>query len=79
METTMILDMNDYRQTEGDFEDNAQPVRRRARGNTAAAPQLAEVEPETWLNAPELPEMDEFDDIDAREFIERVYGMATQI
>ncbi len=75
----MIFDMNDYRNTEGNFEDNTPPVRRRARGNAAPALQLAEVEPETWLNAPVLPEMDEFDDIDAREFIERVYGMATQI
>ncbi len=79
METTMILDMNDYRKIEGDNQDNSLPVRRHAHGNAAPALQLAEVEPETWLNTPALPEMDEFDDIDAREFIERVYGMATQI
>ena len=79
METTMIFDMDDYRKTAGDFENNTPPARRRARGNAAPAVQLAEVEPETWLNAPELPEMDEFDDIDAKAFIERVYGMATQI
>jgi len=71
--------MNDYRKIEDSFEDNAPPAHRNARGNVALATQLAEVEPDTRLNAPVLPEMDEFDDIDAREFIERVYGLATQI
>ena len=77
----MIFDMNDYRSTDSEIEDNTSFAYRRAYGNAAPALQLVQVEaePATWLNAPELPEMDEFDDIDAREFIERVYSMATKI
>lgn len=78
----MVIDMDNYRRTDSEFDADADVARRRAYGNTAPALQLAEVETEanaTWLDTPTLPEADDFDDFDAKEFIEQAYALATQI
>ena len=78
----MVIDMDNYRRVESEFDADADVARRHASGNAAPALQLAEVETEadaTWLNTPTLPEADDFDDFDAKEFIEQAYALATQI
>ncbi len=77
----MIIDMEDYRRIDSDSDASMEvghDLRRRAYSNAVPALQLATVESETErFDAPEMP--DDFDDVDAREFIERAYGLATQI
>ena len=75
----MIISMNDYRRIDNEYESGADSDRRRAYdnyGNTAPALQLATVE-SGFHDSPDLPM--EFDDFDARDFIERAYSLATQI
>ena len=81
METTMIISMDDYRRIDSEYDASSevgQDLRRRAYGNAVPALQLAAVESEAeGLDSPDLP--DDFDDFDAKEFIERAYALATQI
>lgn len=76
----MIIYMDDYRKAE-DFDDVRQPhlAEERMYGNGIPQRQLAPLgayrtrrEP-----SPDLPQ--DFDDVDLREFIERVSALATQI
>jgi hypothetical protein len=79
METTMIISMDDYRRIDGEFDSGADSDRRRMyeqRGNAVPALQLAQVQNDP-LDAPVLPV--DFDDFDAKEFIERAYALATHI
>ena len=75
----MIISMNDYRRIDNEYDSGADSDRRRAyefHGNAAPALQLATVESELH-DSPDLPT--DFDDFDARDFIERAYALATQI
>ncbi len=78
----MIFIMDDYRRIDGEYDagpQGGQDLRRRAygnHGNAVPALQLATVEPEAQ-DSPDLPA--DFDDFDAKEFIERAYALATQI
>ncbi|MEQ1775403.1 MAG: hypothetical protein ABL891_16630 [Burkholderiales bacterium] len=78
----MIISMDDYRRIDNEYDSGADSDRRRAfgdnerHGNTVLALRLATVESELQ-DSPDLP-MD-FDDFDAKEFIERAYSLATQI
>ncbi len=78
----MIIDMNDYRRIDSDYDSGADADCRRVygnddrRSNAVLAPQLATAASE-WQDSPNLPV--DFDDFNAREFIERAYGLATQI
>ena len=78
----MIISMNDYRRIDNEYDASSaegHDLRRRAYenyGNTTPALQLATLESELH-DSPDLP-MD-FDDFDARDFIERAYALATQI
>lgn len=73
----MIISMDDYRRIDGEFDSGADSDRRRMyerHGN--AVPRLATVQSESF-DSPDLPV--DFDDFDAKDFIERAYGLATQI
>jgi hypothetical protein len=79
METTMIISMDDYRRLDNEYDSGADSDRRRAyehHGNAVPALRLATVESESQ-DGPNLPV--DFDDFDAKEFIERAYSLATQI
>jgi hypothetical protein len=82
METTMIYSMDDYRRIDNEYDSGADSDRRRAYeyyghyGNAVPALRLATVESELQ-DSPDLPV--DFDDFDAKEFIERAYSLATQI
>jgi hypothetical protein len=79
METTMIISMDDYRRIDNEYDSGADSDRRRIydnRGNTVPKLRLATVESELH-DSPHLP-MD-FDDFDAKDFIQRAYSLATQI
>jgi hypothetical protein len=78
METTMIISMDDYRRIDNEYDSGADSDRRRAYehyGNAVPALRLATVEAES--DSPDLP--NDFDDFDAKEFIDRAYDLATQI
>ena len=75
----MIISMDDYRRIDNEYDaraDVGQDLRRRAYSNAVPALQLATVESELQ-DSPDLPA--DFDDFDAKEFIERAYSLATQI
>ena len=78
----MIISMDDYRRIDKEYDSGADSDRRRAYeqyghcGNTVPKLRLATVESELH-DSPVLPV--DFDDFDAREFIERAYSLATQI
>ena len=79
-----VFNMDDYRSIENEYDASLQAghdLRRRAyghHGNAVPALQLATVESEAeHLDVPVLP--DDFDDFDAKEFIDRAYKMATLI
>jgi len=82
METTMIISMDDYRRLDHEYDSGDDADKRRAyggcdrRGSAMVQPRLATVQEES-LDSPELPA--DFDDFDAKEFIERAYSLATQI
>ena len=75
----MIISMNDYRRIDSEYDSGADSDRRRlyeGHGNVAPQLRLETVQSES-LDSPSLPV--DFDDFDAKEFIERAYSMATQI
>ena len=75
----MIISMDDYRRIDNEYDSGADSDRRRIYdnyGNTAPKLRLAMVESELQ-GGPNLPM--EFDDFDAKEFIDRAYDLATQI
>jgi len=74
----MIISMDDYRRIDNEYDASAEldhSGRRYAYGNPAPALRLATVEAES--ESPNLP--DNFNDFDAKEFIDRAYDLATQI
>ncbi len=75
----MIYSMDDYRRIDNEYDSGADSDRRRQYeryGNTMPKLRLAMVEAELQ-ESPTLPV--DFDDFDAKEFIERAYSLATQI
>ena len=75
----MIISMDDYRRIDNEYDSGADSDRRRIYdnyGNTAPRLRLATVESEL-RGSPNLPA--DFDDFDAKEFIDRAYSLATQI
>lgn len=75
----MIYSMDDYRRIDNEYDSGADSDRRRQYeryGNTLPKLRLAMVEAELQ-ESPHLPV--DFDDFDAREFIEHAYSLATQI
>ena len=75
----MIISMDDYRRIDCEYDSGADSDRRRTYdnyGSPARARQFASMAPGARDNL-DLP--DEFDDFNAREFVERAYGLATQI
>lgn len=75
----MIISMDDYRRIDSEYDSGADSDRRRMYehcGNAVPALQLAQVQSEP-VDVPDLPV--DFDDFDAKDFIERAYGLATQI
>ena len=78
----MIISMDDYRRIDNEYDaraDVGQDLRRRAysnHGNAVPALQLAMVE-SALQESPDLP--DNFDDFDAKKFIDRAYVLATQV
>ena len=77
----MIISMDDYRRIDSEYDASAEldrSGRRYTYGNPAPALRLATVESEAVCQeSPDLP--DNFDDFDAKEFIDRAYDLATQI
>jgi hypothetical protein len=74
----MIISMDNYRRIDNEYDSGADSDRRRAyerHGNALPALRLATLESEQA--SPDLPL--NFDEVDAREFIERAYALATQI
>ena len=75
----MIYSMDDYRRIDNEYDSGADSDRRRQYerfGNAVPKLLRAMVEPELQ-DSPDLPV--DFDDFDAREFIEQAYSLATQI
>ena len=68
----MIIQMDEYRVTGQDYVDNSLDYRHIC-GNAVLAPKFA-ARPGA---SPELP--DDFDDFNAKDFIDRAYALATQI
>jgi hypothetical protein len=71
MEATMIIQMEDYRTETQDFSNGLDY--RDVCGNTVRRPKFDM----RILAGPVLPDL--FDDFNAKEFIDRAYGLATQI
>ena len=76
-EPVMIIPMNDYRRADSKYAADTLDDRRLF-GNTVRVPRvrtrLYEAE---HSSGPQLP--DDFDDFNAKDFIERAYALATQI
>lgn len=75
----MIISMDEYRRIDNEFDSGSISDRGRMYdrcGNAVPALQLAQVQAVAF-DAPALPV--DFDDFDAREFIERAYALATKI
>jgi len=75
----MIYSMDDYRRIDNEYDSGADSDRRRQYerfGHAVPNVRGGKVEPELQ-DSPDLPV--DFDDFDAREFIEQAYSLATQI